>query len=42
MGKYITPIAMLDKCLVKNGVDDKWTLPQSVYKVKQLYLNNIH
>ena len=22
--------------------DNVWTLPQAVYKVKQLYLNNIH
>jgi len=22
--------------------DSEWTLPQAVYKVKQLYLNNIH
>jgi len=26
----------------KSNVGEIWTLPQAVYKVKQLYLNNIH
>jgi len=26
----------------EENIKEFWTLPQAVYKVKQLYLNNIH
>ena len=32
----------LNRIAITEGLEDVWTLPQPVYKVKQLFLNNIH